>query len=321
MAFMADCLSAAPACGPDHQGIFMTAMDYLKGVQDAVLRLWPEHERAIGRNLESCSDRARRHAAETAELITHIAGGDLDRLALGYRWMCEMILEEELFFRRENRYRRTSFAEAERDVYARPEIMDLYMDGLLLSQAIWSNHIKSLDFFIEDFLPRRRPGGRHLEIGPGHGLLLCFAARGGVMVEGWDVSDRSLAHTRACAERLGIAEQLHLVRRNIFESPDDAFDSLVLSEVLEHLETPDEALAIVRNLLRPGGIVFINVPVNAPTIDHISLFRTPEEIVQRVQQTGLAIVETLAAPAAGYSEERARKLHASMSCCVIAKRL
>jgi 2-polyprenyl-3-methyl-5-hydroxy-6-metoxy-1,4-benzoquinol methylase len=298
----------------------MTATDYLKGVQDAVLRLWPQHERAIGRNLEACSERARRHAAKTAELITHIAAGDLNRLASGYRWMCDMILEEELFFRRESRYRRTSFAEADRDVYAQPAIMGPYMDGLLLSQAIWSNHIKSLDFFIENFLPRRSPGGGHLEIGPGHGLLLCFAAHNGEMVEGWDVSDGSLAHTRACAERLGIAAQLRLVRRNLFESPDGAFDSLVLSEVLEHLEAPDEALVIARNLLKPGGIAFINVPVNAPTIDHISLFRTPEEIFERVGLAGLTIVETLTAPAAGYGEERARKVGASMSCCVIAKR-
>jgi len=298
----------------------MTGMNYLKGVQDAVLRLWPEHERAVGRNLAACSERAKRHAAATAELITHIAAGDLDRLAAGYRWMCDMILEEELFFRRENRYRLTSFAEAERDVYGQPSIMARYMDGLLLSQAIWSNHIKALDFFIENFLPRRPPGGQHLEIGPGHGLLLCFAARNGERVEGWDVSEGSLAHTSACAERLGIAGQLQLVRRNIFESPDGAFDSLVLSEVLEHLEAPDAALAIVHGLLKPGGIAFINVPVNAPTIDHISLFRAPEEIFERVRQAGLEIVETLAAPAAGYSEERARKLAASMSCCVIAKR-
>lgn len=297
----------------------MTGLQALEDVHQSVLRLWPEHQRTIDRNLQACSERARGYAVETAALIARIADGDLDRLAKGYRWMCGMILEEELFFRREGRYRCTSFAEAQRDVYAKPEIMSLYMDGLLLSQALWSNHIQSVDFFIADFLPRRKAGGAHLEIGPGHGLLAYFAARGGETVQGWDVSAESLEHTAACATQLGIANRVRLARHNIFDAPHGTFDSIVLSEVLEHLEQPAEALARVRGLLAPAGLTFINVPVNAPTIDHISLFRTPEELAELVAQTGLEILASRVAPAAGYSEERARKLAGSMSCCIIAK--
>ena len=194
------------------------------------------------------------------------------------------------------------------------------MDGLLMSQAIWSNHIQSNDFFIEKFLPQRKKGGEHLEIGPGHGLLLYFAARGGEAVEGWDVSSESLEHTAKCASQLGIGERVRLTQRNIFESPTGAYDSVVLSEVLEHVEKPREALAVLGGLLAPGGITYINVPVNAPTTDHITLFRAPEEVVDLVRQSGLEVVEALFAPAAGYSEERARKLSGTISTCVIARR-
>lgn len=41
---------------------------------------------------------------------------------------------------------------------------------------------------------------------------------------------------------------------------DDAFDLIVCSAVLEHLEEPDRMLAEVRRLLAPGGACFITVP-------------------------------------------------------------
>ena len=38
------------------------------------------------------------------------------------------------------------------------------------------------------------------------------------------------------------------------------YESVVLSEILEHLEDPIAALRAVRERLEPGGTVFINVP-------------------------------------------------------------
>jgi 2-polyprenyl-3-methyl-5-hydroxy-6-metoxy-1,4-benzoquinol methylase len=293
----------------------------LEALHAAIVRQWPEHRKVIDRNLDACSERARRHAAETAELIARIAGRHMDRLVEGYRWMCGMMQEEELFFQRENRYRRTSFEEAYREVYARPEIMGPYMDGLLVSQAVWSSHIRALEFFIQTFLAGRRPGGRYLEIGPGHGLLLYFAARGGAPVEGWDVSDDSLRHSGECVARLDVANAVRLVRRNLFDDlPQEKFDDIVLSEVLEHLEFPAKALEILRELLSPSGRLFINAPVNSPTIDHISLFRTPEEIVSLAENSRLKVIDMLVAPAAGYTEERARRLNSAMSCSLIVQR-
>jgi 2-polyprenyl-3-methyl-5-hydroxy-6-metoxy-1,4-benzoquinol methylase len=293
----------------------------LDSLHAAIIRRWPEHRRFLEKNLAACSPRARGHAIEAAGLIARIAQGDLDRLVDGYRWMCEMMQDEGLFFRRENRYRRTSFEEAFREVYSRPEIMGPYMDGLLVSQAVWSNHIRALDFFIDVFLAGRRPGGSYLEIGPGHGLLLYFAARAGEAVHGWDVSEDSVRHSGECVARLGVADAVRLACRNIFDAAaSETFDEIVLSEVLEHLEKPGEALATVRRLLARDGRLLINVPVNAPTIDHISLFRAPEDVVELVQASGLTVVDQLIAPAAGYTEERARRMGSAMSCCLVVKR-
>lgn len=43
---------------------------------------------------------------------------------------------------------------------------------------------------------------------------------------------------------------------------DNYFDYVVLGEVLEHLERPWEAVAEIRRILKPGGIVAISVPYN-----------------------------------------------------------
>jgi len=40
----------------------------------------------------------------------------------------------------------------------------------------------------------------------------------------------------------------------------DAFDVVLLVSVLEHLRQPEEVIAAIRNLLKPSGILLINVP-------------------------------------------------------------
>ncbi len=42
---------------------------------------------------------------------------------------------------------------------------------------------------------------------------------------------------------------------------DDSFDSVICSEVLEHLKEPAKALDEVRRVLRPGGIAYITCPM------------------------------------------------------------
>jgi hypothetical protein len=42
--------------------------------------------------------------------------------------------------------------------------------------------------------------------------------------------------------------------------PDDSFDSVILSEILEHVDDDVRGLAEVRRVLKPGGVVAITVP-------------------------------------------------------------
>ena len=174
-----------------------------------------------------------------------------------YRWMCERFLEEEIHFRRTGAYRLSTFEEAAREVYDDPEVMSRYMGGLLLSQVIWLNHANVSQYFVEGFLPGLKDGYRHVEIGPGHGLNLFFAANDPRCAEltALDVSDTSLEATRRSLDELGVKREVRLDKRSVLDplTGSPTYDSIVISEVLEHLETPDVALRNLRALLEPGA--------------------------------------------------------------------
>ena len=69
------------------------------------------------------------------------------------------------------------------------------------------------------------------------------------------------------------------------------FDEIAVSEVLEHIEHPGQALSALRETLAPGGLIFINVPLNSPAPDHIYLLRSEAEARALITSAGLEIVE------------------------------
>jgi hypothetical protein len=119
-------------------------------------------------------------------LIARLVGDNWDQSVEAYRWMCDMVLAEELAFRRSGSYRFSRFDEVRELVYDDAEVMSKYMSGLLLSQALWPNHLAIGDFYVRRFLGNMQPSAGHLEVGPGHGLLLFLAAeRRPANVVGW----------------------------------------------------------------------------------------------------------------------------------------
>lgn len=285
---------------------------------------WPEHERYLMARFRDPSDVDHEDALLLSELILKIADGDPTDLCKSYRWMCDEFLEAQLNFSRTLEYRRSSFAEVEAEVYANAPYMANYMRGLLLSQLLWTNHARAFSYLRRKYFPRLAAGFRHLEIGPGHGLFLHLAARTGVAasIEGWDVSRASLEQTRLTLGKLGDSSSIQLNLRDAVNGVEEGvagrFNSIVISEVLEHLEKPAELLTSVRRLLAPGGRIFINVPVNSPAPDHIFLLRSPEAARSLVEKANYRVDDFEAVPMTGKTVEEARRSHATISCLMVA---
>lgn len=289
----------------------------------AVLEAMPDHLGYLEKSFDNRALSTTEITEKTASLIELMENGRFDGLVEGYRWLCEMIQEEELFFRRTGSYRNGSFAEVNAAVYQDRERMSGYMDGLLATEVLWIQHARSMDFYVNSYLPKLGGGYRHLEIGPGHGLLLHHVAmdpRCGE-IRAWDISPASLARTEQCLSAMKPVNPVRLELCDIMAPPECPvrWDSIVLSEILEHLEDPFGAMRNLSGCLAPHGRVYVNVPVNAPTIDHIHLFRSPEDAVALVEKAGFVVDEMLLSPGAGYNLTKSRKREASISVALIAR--
>lgn len=100
--------------------------------------------------------------------------------------------------------------------------------------------------------------GKLLDVGTGRGEVVAAAQDAGWAVEGVEPSTTFADHT----EKLTGAK---IWREAIEDSkiPDEEFDVVILAAVLEHLYNPDAVVAKIARVLKPGGLLFLDVPNEA----------------------------------------------------------
>ena len=289
------------------------------------LAVWPDHTKYIQARFDDDDDDFLACSEEVSQLVLKIVKEDLDNFCESYRWMSLNFNEEQLFFARHGRYRFSTFHEAFVNIYSNNVYMERYVQGILLSQVFWRNHAQAMDHYRRVFLSSAPQGYSHLEVGPGHGLFLYFAAsdcRAG-LVTAWELSDASISATRDCLDLFGVTERVNLVQTNVLEvnDPVETFDTILISEVLEHLERPEKALDTLRRSLKEDGRLLINVPINSPAPDHIYLWSSIKEINAFVRQCGFEPIQSEYYPVTGYSLEQALKRQISVSCVLTLRKL
>jgi len=102
-------------------------------------------------------------------------------------------------------------------------------------------------------------GGEVLEVGAGHGTFTDMLARQAKRVVASDISERCVSRLR---ERFSAEESVEILHGSVDSAAAHGpFDSVILINVLEHVEDDDGALReICGRLLRPGGRVVLWVP-------------------------------------------------------------
>lgn len=143
-----------------------------------------------------------------------------------------------------------------------------------------------------DWVLREMPAGSEvLDIGCGAGWLCKALAGGGLCMTGLDPApEPGLA--AECAP-LGV----HIMASTLedYDPGERRFDAIIFSHVLEHITEPQVALARARDLLKPGGKLFVELPhlqrpltslKRCASPQHIWYF-TPEALRYHLQRVGL----------------------------------
>ncbi len=139
-----------------------------------------------------------------------------------------------------------------RDTPASFDAADSELSDVLTSLEGADNYTEWIYTLIEGHL------GRHvLEVGAGHGSLTQHVQPGRV-VTATDLSDSCVKRLH---ERFADCQNVEILHADLADMHDtNRYDSIILVNVLEHLDDDVEVLRSLRDLLTPGGRVCIFVP-------------------------------------------------------------
>jgi 2-polyprenyl-3-methyl-5-hydroxy-6-metoxy-1,4-benzoquinol methylase len=129
----------------------------------------------------------------------------------------------------------------------------------------YDNYYNSQNLDVPDFVHQRlgeiiesfsnyRDNNRLLDFGAGAGTILKVAREKNWQAFGVEVSEPAVEYAR----KLGF-DVFH-GEINEANYPDNYFDVVTASEVLEHLENPLEVLKEIARILRPGGLLWATTP-------------------------------------------------------------
>ena len=141
------------------------------------------------------------------------------------------------------------------------------------------------------------PNGRALDIGSGNGFFLALLRHHGWEVQGLDLSESAAETTRRV---FGI--DVHVCEVTDESYRPGQFDFVHMSHVIEHVDSPTATLARVAELVKPGGLLYIETPnvaslgariwgprwfaLDSPR--HLWLF-TPDTLVRALEVAGFRV--------------------------------
>lgn len=108
---------------------------------------------------------------------------------------------------------------------------------------------------MKEFEKKLGKRGRFLDVGCGVGELLWAAKESGWDAVGLDPSKEFIEIGR---EKLGVEGQVSTLEEARF--PDDHFDAVAMSGIIEHLYDPYETLTEIHRILRPDGWLWFDAP-------------------------------------------------------------
>lgn len=138
--------------------------------------------------------------------------------------------------------------------FGRPvaELKGLYQDGERQGRRIW-NHIKP-------HLPSEKHPLSIIEVGCGVGNVLAGVEKN-ARVDGVDICSTGVEYSSDCL-KAAVSRGINVVHGGFEEAAelDRQFDVVLLSHIFEHVTDMDATLLCIRPILKPRGLLYIEVP-------------------------------------------------------------
>ena len=268
--------------------------EHLTRIVNGVLAAWPQHRPFAQRHFASCDKPRLAFLDVLSKRALALIGTELDKFCADYKWMCGFFMKYEIMYRRNKGVEHTDFSAINERFYKNHEQMAQYMRGLMISQLFWRQHAGAAAFFAQHFIPMLKQDYDYLEIGPGHGLWMSFAASDPrcASLTGWDVAEASIGLTKHGFALMGIDREIKFELRDVCAAAlgGGRFDAIVISQVLELVSSPAGAIRHLADSLRPDGLLFVNCPTRLIAPDHIRVWSGHEEIDGHIAAAGLTVV-------------------------------
>ncbi len=240
--------------------------------------------------------------------------------ARAYNKMCMDFLSEQIRFKKSGKYRIDNSCLAQTHVYNDLSVMRYYMIGLLVSYMFWPNHYALFDFFLKH-LPAADTG-RYLEIGLGHGLFSSTMLSRYPNIHGTavDISETSIRIAKETLRTFQAdLDRLEIVHGDYLTTDIGArnYDFIIMGEVLEHVNDARAFMDRTKELLAPGGTVYMSTCANCPALDHVYHFHSAAEIRQLMTESGFRIRHDLALAAENIPEEKWEEELVTVNYCAL----
>lgn len=208
-------------------------------------------------------------------------------------------LKLQVLLERTGKYKYTTFDEVKKMYELEKETGPNYLWGLYFSEIFWKIHCNLIKFFKIKFVEKSPDIGKILEVPIGTGFylsefLLKKSAWSGL---GIDFAENAVKFSNKICELNNISKKCEILQKDFFKfNSEEKFDRIICGEFLEHVETPQDVIEKIVNILSKNGKIFLTAAIWAGGVDHIYLYEHPNEIREQIRRSGLRIEEELVQP-------------------------
>lgn len=275
----------------------------------------PLQKKYLLRSMENLSEKEEKEIKDNLNYYLETEHLNIPYLGDSYLLFVHDTLKETKYFVETGHYRYSKQKEVAEKVYYNEDYMRMYILGINLSGYLWVNHRNLHRYYKKVIENDSNIEGEYLEIGTGHGqyFLEALTRKKYKKYLGVDISPASVEATlryvkKHIYEKLSGEEspEYEVVCEDFLEfDTEHKFDFIVMGEVLEHVENPEIMLKKINSLLTQTGKAYITTVINGPTIDHIYLFRTVEEVLAMMERCGFYIEDYYCTTANNIALEKA----------------